>query len=63
MRKYEYVELSCEKYKADSACVAGHHEIIQEYAKKGYRYVGYLPVKIGPGGSPLSLELVFEKDD
>lgn len=58
---YEYVELTLENHKATTSELQGHHEVIDEYATKGYRYIGYVPTLIGPSGKILKLELIFEK--
>lgn len=40
-----------------------HQKSILEYATKGFYYAGYVPVKFGPSGKTLVIELVFEKED
>jgi len=62
MKIYKYVELECENHKATNSIITGHRAIIDENAKCGYRYVGYIPLKMGPSGKVLSVELIFEKD-
>ena len=37
-----------------------HREVIEEYALKGYKYLGFVPVKLGPSGKMLALDLVFD---
>ena len=39
-----------------------HRQIIDEYAKKGYRYVGYIPTVISDYGKIKDMDLVFEMD-
>lgn len=39
-----------------------HQEIINEMAKKGYRYVGFIPVKQRGTGHIEAMDLVFEKE-
>ena len=36
-------------------------EVIKEYVAKGYKYVGFIPVKFGPSGKTLAIDLIFEK--
>ena len=36
--------------------------IIDEQAKQGYRYVGYIPTLITDYGRTKSIDLIFEKD-
>lgn len=62
MKEYKYVELECENHKTSNSVVSGHKEIINEQAKNGYRYIGYIPINMGPSGKILSLELIFEKE-
>lgn len=39
-----------------------YRRIIDDYAKKGYRYAGYIPTKVGCYGRPIEYDLIFEKD-
>lgn len=60
MKSYEYVSIESEKifgYKIDA-----HRDIINAYAVKGYRYVGFIPTKEDIYGRMLSLDLIFEID-
>ncbi len=58
--KYEYFNVGTEmgifSTKNDD-----HRKIIDEYAKKGYRYVGYIPTEMSPHGVVMSYDLIFEK--
>jgi len=36
-------------------------EIINEYAKKGYRYAGYIPTMIDEMGLLIEMDMIFEK--
>ena len=39
-----------------------HREVINEYVeKKGYEYIGFIPVLFGPSGKTLEVDLVFKK--
>ena len=40
--------------------LTSHREVIEEYALKGYKYLGFVPVKLGPSGKMLALDLVFD---
>lgn len=60
MKKYEYVSLNIKKIVG--AKNEGYREIIDEYAKKGYRYVGYIPTVISDYGLFKSIDLIFEID-
>ena len=39
-----------------------HRKIIQEYAAKGYRYVGFIPTELSDAGKIKCMDLVFELD-
>lgn len=36
-------------------------DIIDDYASRGYRYVGYIPIAIALDGKIKSIDLIFEK--
>lgn len=59
--QYEYVTLHTGGgfWIDNSACE--HREIIQEYAAKGWRYVGFVPVCFSGEGGMKDIDLVFEK--
>ena len=59
MKKYEYVNISIDNFFLGSGS-EGHRQIIDEYAAKGYRYVGYIPTKITPHGKIVEMDLIFE---
>lgn len=40
---------------------ANHHEIIDQYAKKGWRLVQVLPNEYNGHGKPTSFEIIFEQ--
>ncbi|MGN0366780.1 MAG: DUF4177 domain-containing protein [Suilimivivens sp.] len=63
MKKYEYVTVST-KSGLLSTKTSSHHEIIDEYAAKGYRYVGWFPSKTSNmlSGVMEEIELIFEID-
>ena len=58
MYKYEYVRI-------DNTVLAKsnftkYREIVDEHAKKGYRFVGFVPIKINFRGRVTKMQLVFE---
>lgn len=57
----EFVRMEYNNNKATNAELTGHQEIIREYAEKGYKYVGFIPVKFGPSGKTLAIDLIFDK--
>lgn len=48
MKKYEYVNISILKILGSGS--EEHRRIIDEYAAKGYKYVGYIPTDITCSG-------------
>ena len=60
MKKYEYVSIHIGKF--IGAKLKEHRQIIDEYAKKGYRYLGYVPTNISDYGKIKDMDLVFELD-
>lgn len=60
MKKYEYVSLNVGiDLGANSE---EHRTIIDLYASKGWRYVGFIPTRISDYGRFNAIDLVFEKD-
>jgi transcriptional regulator with XRE-family HTH domain len=57
--KYEYVDVKIDKL--FGAKSSEHREIIDQYAKKGYRYIGFLPTDIAESGKIKKVDLIFEK--
>ena len=59
MKKYAYVE--CFGYDTNQE----HRKIIDDYANRGYKYVGYIPSSIPSVLSKQaeSIDLIFEKDE
>lgn len=59
MIKYEYVTVESTGYWCPK--IEKYRQIIDKYAKDGYRYAGFVPVKVGYYGNLKSIDLVFEK--
>ena len=59
--KYEYVNVKNANF--FSAKSFEHRTIIDEYAKKGYRFICFIPTTIESYGRITSFDLVFEKDE
>ena len=57
----EFVTLEMKNNPTTTAVLSGHRDIIREYAEKGFSYAGFIPVKSGPSGKLLVIELVFQK--
>lgn len=60
MKNYEYVPVHIGKL--FGAKSKKHKQIINEYAQKGYRYVGYIPTVIEEFGKIKDMDLIFEKE-
>jgi hypothetical protein len=58
--KYEFVNVKISKLVGAKS--EEHRKIIQEYAAKGYRYVGFIPTEISDAGKIKCMDLVFELD-
>ena len=57
----EFVRLEYDNNKATNAELNGHQEVIKEYISKGYKYIGFIPVKFGASGKTLAIDLIFDK--
>lgn len=60
MKKYEYVTIHMARF-CGAKCEE-HRGIIDEYAAKGYRYVGFIPTNLSDYGKIKDIDLVFEID-
>ena len=60
MKKYEYVNVHIGKF--IGAKSEEHRKIIDEYADKGYGFVGYIPTNITDYGKIKDMDLIFEID-
>ena len=60
MKKYEYVNININSF--IGAGSVEHRRIIDEYAAKGYKYVGYIPTNITDHGKIKEMDLIFEID-
>jgi len=58
MKKYEFVDVKMKGIMIGK--IEEHRKIINEYAEKGYRYVGYIPTKCGSYGEIGHMDLIFE---
>lgn len=60
MFQYEYVNVTMSGFLGAKS--EGHRKIIDEYAAKGFRYVGYIPANMDSHGRYRNIDLVFEKE-
>lgn len=61
MKRYEYVALKT-KLGFASISLESHRELIDQYAKAGYRYVGFIPTETFSDGAFKAVDLIFEID-
>ncbi len=62
MYEYKYERIRSKGFGVLGVKYEEHREIINKYAKDGYRYVGFIPVETIKDGFTIVLDLVFEKD-
>ena len=67
MYKYEYETVSCELGgwgfgSGNMYSMGDYRSIIDERAKAGWRYVGYIPTKQRGTGHMQEIDLIFEKE-
>lgn len=60
IKKYEYVNIHIGKF--CGAKSEEHRKIIDQYAAKGYRYVGFIPTNISDYGKIKDMDLIFEAE-
>ena len=61
MKQYEYVSVHIGKL--FGAASEEHRKIINDYAAKGWRYVGFIPTNMNDYGKLKDIDLIFEKDE
>ena len=57
--QYETLETGGGMWIDNAAC--GHREIIDAYARDGWRYVGFAPTRFSSYGGIKAIDLIFEK--
>ena len=58
----EFVRVKYANNKLINAEIQEHQDIIKEYVeKKGFDYLGFVPVVFGPSGKVLEADLIFKK--
>lgn len=60
MKRYEYVNVNIARFVGAKS--ESHREIIDEYARRGYRYTGFIPTEISDYGKIKKMDLIFEID-
>ena len=57
----EFVRMKYANNKLINASLKEHQQILEEYIeKKGYTYLGFVPVLFGPSGKTLEIDLIFK---
>ena len=64
---YDYAKVSCDlagwgAFNGNSWEIGNHQGIINERAKEGWRYVGYIPTRQRGTGHIEEMDLIFEKE-
>lgn len=57
----EFVRVEMKNNPVTTAELSGYQDIIREYGEKGFAYAGFVPVRYGPSGKLLEIDLVFQK--
>ena len=60
MKEYAFVGINITRFIGSK--VEEHREIIEEKAREGYRYVGFIPTDISDYGKFKCMDLIFERD-
>lgn len=60
MKEYKFVPLRIGRYIGTE--FVEHRRIIEEYAKQGFRYVGYFPTVTTDFGRIIEADLIFESE-
>ncbi len=63
MKKYEYVNVDFKMKDVVMASMYEHREIIEEYTRQGYDYVGMIPTEMSANGCLRKIDLIFSKED
>ena len=61
MYEYQYIPLHVGGGLFVNNADKEHQEIINREAENGWRYVGYIPIDFSGKGSPLHIDLIFER--
>ncbi len=61
MKQYKFITIKGDYL--TGAVFIEHRELIQEYTKKGYRYVGFVPVEITDLGKLKKIDLTFKTEE
>lgn len=62
MYQYQYEEIETGGGMWINNADCGHRAIIDEYAKRGWRFAGFVPTRFSSYGGIKAIDLVFEKE-
>lgn len=63
MKKYEYVNVNYQMKDVVMASLSEHRQIIDEYAIRGYDFIGMIPTEISAANGCLrKMDLIFQKE-
>ncbi len=57
----KFIRVTYNNVHAKNAETEEHKAIIEEQSERGFKYVGYFPVKMGPSGKILVVDLIFQR--
>lgn len=60
--KSEFIRVEMKNNPAKNAELTGYQDIIRTQAETGFHYAGFVPVKSGPSGKLLEIDLVFQTE-
>ena len=60
MYQYKYVEVYLELI--GTSIKSNHHELIDKYAKEGWKLVNLIPTTYNYDGKPIKFEIILEKE-
>lgn len=62
MKEYKYVQIEYEMKNVLFLCSDKSREVIDQYAKIGYSYKGFVSVEMDAKGCIRKIDLIFEKE-
>lgn len=63
MKNYVYVNVEYKMKDVVMASISEHREIIEEYTRQGYDYVGMIPTEMSANGCYRKIDLIFSKEE
>lgn len=63
MKKFEYVNVDYKMKDVVMASISEHRDIIEEYTRQGYDFMGFIPTEMSANGCYRKIDLIFSKED